>query len=50
MKHLKITLLLSLASASILATSCATTRGFGQDMEKVGNKIEHQANKTGGAN
>lgn len=26
-------------------SSCSTTRGFGRDVKKVGNKIEHTANK-----
>jgi predicted small secreted protein len=31
-------------------SSCATTKGFGRDVQKVGNKIETKANQTGGAN
>lgn len=27
----------------VLATSCSTVRGFGQDVEKVGDKIQHSS-------
>ncbi len=49
MKQLKITLLLAAAAGMALSTSCATTKGFGQDLQKVGNKLENQADETGGA-
>ena len=41
---------LATAAFAIGSTSCATTKGFGQDVEKVGSKIEQKANQTGGAN
>jgi predicted small secreted protein len=41
---------LSLAAISTaLTSSCATTKGFGQDLQKVGNRLESRANETGGA-
>ena len=40
---------LSAASAFTFATSsCATTKGFGQDLQKVGQKVETEAVQTGG--
>ena len=47
MNPLKLTLIVA-ATGSILSTSCATTRGFGQDLQKVGNKLENDAVATGG--
>ncbi|MBK1883478.1 entericidin A/B family lipoprotein [Luteolibacter pohnpeiensis] len=42
-------LALSAATAFSFATSsCATTKGFGQDMQKLGQKVETEAVKTGG--
>jgi predicted small secreted protein len=38
------------AAFAVATTSCATTKGFGHDVKKVGGKIEHAAQKTGGAN
>ena len=38
------------AAFALATSSCATTKGFGQDVQKVGGKIEHEARKTGGAN
>ncbi len=49
MKKLQITLLLSAVVATVLSTSCATSRGFGKDLQKVGDKIESKADETGGA-
>lgn len=42
--------LLATAAFALSTTSCATTKGFGRDVEKVGNKIEKAADRTGGAN
>lgn len=39
------------ASTLLLAamtTSCSTTKGFGRDLQKVGDKIETEADRTGG--
>ncbi len=36
-------LLLASAIFSMAATSCNTTRGFGRDVKKVGNRIENAA-------
>ena len=47
MKLLKLTLIAA-AVGSVFSTSCATTRGFGQDLQKVGNKLENEADATGG--
>jgi len=41
---------LATTAFALSTTSCATTKGFGQDVEKVGNKIENAAQRTGGAN
>lgn len=41
---------LATAAFALSTTSCATTKGFGQDVEKVGGKIEKAADRTGGAN
>lgn len=38
------------AAFAFATTSCATTKGFGRDVQKVGNKIETKAERTGGAN
>lgn len=35
----------ALAAVTLAATSCATTRGFGQDVQKVGDKIERKASR-----
>lgn len=39
-----------MAAFAFSSTSCATSRGFGRDVKKVGNKIERAADRTGGAN
>lgn len=39
--------LLAFASGAILS-SCSTTAGFGQDLQKVGSKLENKAEETGG--
>jgi predicted small secreted protein len=49
MKHFKLTLIVAAAVGFVFSTSCATTRGFGQDLQKVGNKLENEADATGGA-
>lgn len=49
MKNLKLTLLFLIAIAAAFSSSCATTRGFGQDLQKVGDKLEREADATGGA-
>ena len=48
MKHLQIIALLSATLGVALSTSCSTTRGFGQDLQKVGNRLENRATATGG--
>lgn len=48
MKHLQISAILLAAFGTALSTSCSTTKGFGQDLQKVGNRIEHRAESTGG--
>ena len=35
--------ILSLAVASLLLSQCRTTRGLGQDIEHLGNRIENRA-------
>lgn len=49
MNPFNLTLLLAAAAATALSTSCATTKGFGQDLQKVGNNLENKANESGGA-
>jgi predicted small secreted protein len=49
MKNLKVTLLFLTVIGTVFSSSCATTRGFGQDLQKVGNRLETQADSTGGA-
>ena len=49
MKIFKITAAALALFATVFSTSCATTRGFGQDLQKVGNRIENRADATGGA-
>ena len=49
MKLLQITAAALALFATVFSTSCATTRGFGQDLQKVGNRIENRADATGGA-
>lgn len=47
---LKTLSLISLAASAIaLSSSCATTKGFGQDLQKLGGRIENRADETGGA-
>jgi predicted small secreted protein len=33
------------AAFAMASTSCATTKGFGRDVQKVGDKIERQADR-----
>lgn len=42
-----ITIALGAALASLWLNSCRTTEGFGQDLQKVGDKIENQAARHG---
>lgn len=49
MKKFQISVLLLSAISTVFSTSCATTKGFGQDLQKVGSRIENKANSTGGA-
>jgi predicted small secreted protein len=48
MKPLKFAALVIAAFATLAATSCSATKGFGQDLQKVGNKLENRADATGG--
>lgn len=48
MKHIPITLILSAIFGLAGSTSCSTTKGFGQDLQKVGNRLENSADATGG--
>ena len=49
MKLLQITAAGLALCATVFSTSCAATKGFGQDLQKVGNRIENRADATGGA-
>jgi predicted small secreted protein len=48
MKQLRTIALLSASLGLALSSSCSTTRGFGQDLQKVGNRLENRAEATGG--
>jgi predicted small secreted protein len=37
--------LLGLALAAVAVSSCRTTEGLGRDMQHLGNKIEHSAER-----
>ena len=50
MKNIKLTVLLLAAFGIAISTSCSTTKGFGQDLQKVGDRIETRAESTGGTN
>lgn len=39
--------MIALAIAAGILSSCRTTEGFGRDLQKVGNKIESEAEKRG---
>jgi predicted small secreted protein len=49
MKTIHFLLLPVAALAAVFSSSCATTKGFGQDLQKVGNRLETRADETGGA-
>ncbi len=49
MTFLQTTAALLALSATVFSTSCAATKGFGQDLQKVGSRIETRADATGGA-
>ncbi|MDO8541536.1 MAG: entericidin A/B family lipoprotein [Opitutaceae bacterium] len=38
-------LVLGIAVMSLIATGCNTTKGFGRDVEKLGDKIEQKASR-----
>ncbi len=45
MKKTTALLALSLVSTALFLAGCATVQGFGQDLQKVGEKIEDTAKK-----
>jgi len=45
MKKTTTLLALSLVSIALFLAGCNTARGFGQDLQKVGEKIEDKAKK-----
>ncbi|MCD9005701.1 entericidin A/B family lipoprotein [Luteimonas fraxinea] len=47
MKRLTALMLLAMFTVGTL-TACNTMKGAGQDVQKVGEKVEDSANKTGG--
>lgn len=49
MKNLQLAALSFAAIGTFASVSCSTTKGFGQDLQKVGNRIESRADATGGA-
>lgn len=49
MKSFRILILPAAAAGILLSASCAASRGFGQDLQKLGGKIEQRADETGGA-
>lgn len=50
MKKISLILLVALIPGLTLLSSCATTRGFGQDLQKVGERVESRAEATGAVN
>lgn len=48
MKHIKLPALFLAFLAIAASTSCSTTKGFGQDLQKVGNRLETRADAAGG--
>lgn len=48
MKPIQIAALVLTAFSVLAATSCSATKGFGEDLQKVGSKIETKADATGG--
>jgi len=44
MKNSVLRLTLLLLISTLFGTSCRTFRGFGQDVQRAGNQIEHAAN------
>lgn len=48
MKKFKLAACLLALAAPFISTSCSTTKGFGQDLQKVGSRLENQADATGG--
>ncbi len=48
MKTLQLLSLLFASSGFLALSSCSTTRGFGQDLQKVGGDLERAAVETGG--
>lgn len=48
MKSSHLILLAVSALGLAFSTSCSTTKGFGQDLQKVGNRLENRAEATGG--
>ncbi|WP_395058510.1 entericidin A/B family lipoprotein [Polaromonas sp.] len=45
MKKITPLIALSLAAIAFMLAGCNTARGFGQDLQKVGEKIEDKAKK-----
>lgn len=50
MKYKHFLMLLALIPGFSALSSCATTRGFGQDLQKVGERVERRAEATGAVN
>ena len=48
MKNLRISAILVSAAVLAFGNSCSTTKGFGQDLQKVGSRLEERADATGG--
>ncbi|MCY7370294.1 MAG: entericidin A/B family lipoprotein [Polaromonas sp.] len=45
MKKTTTLLAMSLAALAFVLAGCNTTKGFGQDLQKIGEKIEEKAKK-----
>lgn len=45
----RLALLSLVVVGAAISSSCATTKGFGQDLQKLGGRVEDRANATGGA-
>ena len=37
-------------TSGVILTSCNTTKGFGEDLQKIGGRLETKADETGGTN
>lgn len=48
MKSPKLALLVAATVGTLFSAACSTTKGFGQDLQKLGNTLENEADASGG--